>query len=112
RLPGPRDPRDRDELAQREGDVDVLQVVLTRALDDQRIPRGLPAHLGNGDLALAAEVLPGDRVLRLEQSLDRTVVDDRAAVLPRSGPDVDDVIGHPDRLLVVLDDEDGVAQVA
>jgi hypothetical protein len=34
-----------------------------------------------------------------------------AAVLPRAGPDVDDVVGHRDRVLVVLDDDDGVAEV-
>ena len=38
--------------------------------------------------------------------------DDLAAVLPRPGPDVDDPVGRADRLLVVLDDQDGVAQVA
>ena len=38
--------------------------------------------------------------------------DDLAAVLPRARADVDDVVGDPDRLLVVLDDEHGVAEVA
>ena len=38
--------------------------------------------------------------------------DDLAAVLARPGADVEDPVGGPDRLLVVLDDEDGVAQVA
>ena len=36
---------------------------------------------------------------------------DLAAVLARAGPDVDDVVGDPDRLLVVLDDEHRVAEV-
>ena len=31
---------------------------------------------------------------------------------PAPGPDVDDPVGRPDRLLVVLDDEHGVAEVA
>ena len=39
-------------------------------------------------------------------------VHDVAAVLPRARTDVDDVVGGADRLLVVLDDDDGVAQVA
>ena len=33
-------------------------------------------------------------------------------MLAGAGPDVDDVVGDPDRLLVVLDDDDGVAEVA
>ena len=47
-----------------------------------------------------------------KQARDLAAVDDRAAVLPRPGPDVDHVVGGPDGLLVVLDDDDGVAQVA
>ena len=38
--------------------------------------------------------------------------DDLAAVLARARPDVDDVVGDADRLLVVLDDDHGVAEVA
>ena len=47
-----------------------------------------------------------------QQALDRAGVDDVAAVLPGAGPDVDDVVGDLDGLLVVLDDEHRVAQVA
>ena len=50
--------------------------------------------------------------LRLQQVLERARHDDLAAVLARAGPDVDDVVGDPDRLLVVLDDDHGVAEVA
>ena len=38
--------------------------------------------------------------------------DDLAAVLARARTDVDDVVGDADRLLVVLDDDHGVAEVA
>ena len=38
--------------------------------------------------------------------------DDVAAVLAGAGPEVDEVVGDEHRLLVVLDDEDGVAEVA
>ena len=44
--------------------------------------------------------------------VERAGDDDLAAVLPRARPDVDDVVGDPDRLLVVLDHEDGVPEVA
>ena len=33
-------------------------------------------------------------------------------MLARARPDVDDPVGRPDRLLVVLDDEDRVAEIA
>ncbi len=38
-------------------------------------------------------------------------MDDLAAVLAGAGPDVDHVVGGPDGLLVVLDDDQGVAEV-
>ena len=48
----------------------------------------------------------------LSRSLTGARHDDLAAVLARARPDVDDVVGDPDRLLVVLDDDDRVAEVA
>ena len=68
-------------------------------------------HLGNRHHPLCAEEGPGDRAGFREHILDRPVGDDLAAVLPCPGPDVDDPVGRPDRLFVVLDDEDRVAEV-
>ena len=48
----------------------------------------------------------------LEEPLDGSGVDDLPAVLPRPGADVDRPVGGADRVLVVLDDDQGVAQVA
>ena len=39
-------------------------------------------------------------------------MDDLSAVLPRPRPDVDHMVGDADRLLVVLHDDDGVAEFA
>ena len=36
----------------------------------------------------------------------------RAAVRAGSGPEVHDIVGLPDRILVVLDDDDGIAEIA
>jgi hypothetical protein len=44
--------------------------------------------------------------------LTRAACDDLAAVLAGARADVDDVVGGADRLLVVLDDDHGVAEVA
>jgi hypothetical protein len=51
------------------------------------------------------------RVRRFSPSTEPGV-DDLAAVLTRTGTDVDDVVGGVDRRLVVLDDDQGVAEVA
>ena len=93
-------------------DVDVLEVVLARAAHGDPVLAGLAPHLGDRDAPLAGEVLPGDRVLLLEQVLQRARDDDLAAVLAGARTDVDDVVGDADRLLVVLDDDHRVAEVA
>ena len=76
------------------------------------LPLPFRRSFGIGTVALAAEVGAGDRARLGEDRLERPVGDDLAAVLPRPGPDVDDPVGRPDRLLVVLDDEHRVAEVA
>ena len=48
----------------------------------------------------------------VEQVLDRAGVHDLAAVLARAGADVDDPVGGGDGVLVVLDDDERVAEVA
>jgi len=105
-------PGDRDEAPERELDVDALEVVLTRvAHREPRVTRG-SAPLRDRDLLRARQEAPGDRLLRLEDVLERPRDDDRSAVLARARTDVDDVVGHPDGLLVVLDDDHRVAEVA
>ena len=82
-----------------------------RAADRQQ-PAVARAPAGRDrDDALPAQERPGDRARLGEDGLERAVGDDLAAVLAGPGPDVDDPVGGPDRLLVVLDDEDGVAEV-
>ena len=45
-------------------------------------------------------------------SCRRALEDHVAAVLAGARPEIDHVVGHADRLLVVLDDDDGVAEIA
>ena len=47
-----------------------------------------------------------------DEAVDRALVDDRPAVRPGARAHVDDVVGDPDHLRVVLDDEHRVALVA
>ena len=74
------------------------------------LPRRRLAGIGHGSLAAEEGARDGARLR--EDGLERPVRDDLAAVLPRPGPDVDHPVGRPDRLLVVLHDEDRVAEVA
>ncbi len=73
---------------------------------------GLVALLRHVDLPLAAEVLAGDRARRLEDVRVAALRHDFAAVHAGARADVDDVVGEADRVLVVFDHDDGVAEVA
>ena len=107
------DAGDRDEAAERDVDVDVAQVVLAGALDREPLERRAARRCcGTGIDLLAGQVLAGDRLLDLGDALHRAAVDDLAAVLAGARADVDDPVGFADGLLVVLDDEHGVAEVA
>ena len=112
-LPRPGHAGDGDEEAERDLDVHVAQVVLARVDDADRLLRiGAPPLGGHLDLHLAAEVLAGDRLRVACDLVDRALGDDLAAVLAGAGAHVDDVVGGAHRLLVVLDDDDRVAEVA
>ena len=100
-----------DERPERELHVHVAQVVLAGAADGQVLAVAAPAPLRDRHGSLAAQEGAGDRPRLREDRLQRAVGDDLAAVLARPGPDVDDPVRRPDRLLVVLHDEHGVAQV-
>ena len=112
RLARARHPGDRDEVAEREVDGDVLEVVLAGAGHGELAPVVTAPHVGHRDLATAGQVHAGERVGVLEQALDRAGVHDVAAVLAGAGADVDDPVGRGDGVLVVLDDDERVAEVA
>ena len=91
----------------------VAQVVLAGAVHDQLAARrraagGSPA---SGCCRRPDRYAPVDRLLVRQQALDRSAVHDLAAVLAGARTDVDDPVGGPDGVLVVLDHDQRVAQV-
>ena len=92
--------------------VDRLEVVLARAADDERLAVARAALRRRRDRALAREELARRRRLALEHVVDRALHDDASAVHAGARPHLDDVIGGANRVLVVLDDDHGVADVA
>ena len=91
--------------------VDVAQVVLAGAEDLDRAAGRAPARRRR-DRALAGEVLAGERLLDAFDLRGGALRDDVAAVLAGARADVDEVVGGAHRLLVVLDHDHGVAEVA
>src|SRR6185503_482717 len=104
---------DGDQHAQRNLDVDVLQVVGARPLDLDRAARRRAPLLRRLDRELPFEVGRGQRPVAVLDQLRRLSLEDQpAAVLAGAGAEVDHVVGGPNRLFVVLDDDDGVAEIA
>ncbi len=112
RLAGAAHAGDDHERAERNGDVDALEVVLARALDRQALTAARAPPLGDGDAPLSAQKLAGDRARLPEDCFERAAGDQLAAVLAGAWPDVDDPVGGADGVLVVLDDQHRVAEVA
>ena len=87
--------------------------MLARTLDAEcaaHIARA--AQCRNFDPRAPREILRGDRRRVGEHLGDGSLGDHLTAVLSRAGPEIDQVVGGTDRLLVVLDDDHRVAQVA
>ena len=74
------------------------------------LPLPLRRVLCERDLAAAGEIVGGDAGLAGEQLLERALAHDLAAVDSGAGTHVDDMVGVADRVLVMLDDEHGVAE--
>ncbi len=92
---------------------DVLQVVAGRADDgDLAMFLNRAALDRDRDFACAGEVLPGQAVSRRLDLGRRALGDDLAAVNAGTGADVDDMVGGEHRVLVMLDNDHRIAEVA
>ena len=118
RLARAADAGDRGQHAERNLDVDVLQVVLARAADDElalQLPAAAPRGVGidRAPVRYAPVSDPASVCDGCVHQLRRRALEDHvAAVLAGAGAEIDHVVGGADRLLVVLDDDHGVAEIA
>ncbi len=113
RLARPGHAGDRHQATQREGHVDLAQVVLARA-HHRQLPLAVahPPLRGQRNLLSPRQVIPGQRLLVLQQLLVGAAVHDLAAVLARAGPDVDHPVRAAHGVLVMLDDDQRIAQIS
>ena len=102
---------DAGEGPQGEGHVDVGQVVFGRSPDHQLVAVAGAAGLGDGDGPGTGEVLTGEGVWLGHHVLHGAGGDDFPPVDPCLGADVDEVVGCPHGVLVVLHHDEGVAQI-
>ena len=111
-LARPRDTGHAGEHTEGEVHVDLAQVVLASLDDRDRLAVARPPALRRRDRFLPGEVRPGERSLGPRDLFGRPCGHDLSAQLPRSRAEIDDPIRAVDRLFVVFDDDDRVAQVA
>ena len=109
-LPGPRHARYAGKDPERELDVHALEVVL-RGAEEAYGPGRLAPLLGGLYPAASGEEVARDGALLRFNIFDGADGDDLASVDPRPWPHVHHVVGGPDRLLVVLDDDERVPEV-
>ena len=105
---------DRCQHAERKPHVDRLQVVRAGATDREIALQGRPPGLRRRDRARPGQIRAGQRRpagIRHQRG-GRPLKDHLTAVLAGARAEVDHVIGGSNRLLVVFDNDDGVAQVA
>ncbi len=76
------------------------------------LPFGCAARVAIRDLLLPGDVLPGQRARRGCDLRGRSAGHHFAAVTAGARAEIDDVIGAANRVLVMLDHQHGVAQVA
>src|SRR5712692_6321988 len=111
-FPGTGDARDNDEHAKRQIDVDFFEIVRAGAKDLNDFAVGAAAFFGDGDFRGAAKILAGERFGSGFDLLRLAVGDEVAAGIARAGAEIDDEIGATDGFFIMLDDEDGVAEIA
>jgi hypothetical protein len=106
------DAGDGHQHSQRNFHIEAVEVVGRGAAQDQAFPARRTAARGHGDGELAGEIAAGEGVgigLDLGQyALGQQL----AALFARAGAKVEQVVGGAENVGVVLDDDDGVAQVA
>src|SRR5687767_7776333 len=102
----------RHEEPERNLDVEVLQVVRRCALDANRLTRARrPPLLRDGDLHLSGQITRRDRFGVSFHLGDRSGGNHPTSVPTCSRPEIDEIIGLAHRLLVMLHDDDGIAEI-
>ena len=111
-LAAPRDARHGNEFAEREGDVKLAEIVLTRPLHRDRLATPLATRLRHRHRAVAAKVGASNGILRCKELLERAVRDHVTAEFACARPDINDPVGGTNRLFVMLNHQHRIAEVA
>ena len=89
----------------------MLQIVACAPSEDKALTRALTTFLGDGNLLLAIQILSRQRI-GFEHILSRALEHYFATFTTCLRTNIDDIVSIEHHLLIVLYDDDGVAQVA
>ena len=74
--------------------------------------RGLARCFGNGDARAAGKVICSQRILRAQEFFELSLRNEFSATRTRARAKIENVISRPNRFLIVLDHNDGIAEIA
>ncbi|GIW04789.1 MAG: hypothetical protein KatS3mg059_1409 [Thermomicrobiales bacterium] len=105
-FPDPETPVTADEGAQRELTVILRKLFSLAPLSTRNFPLPFLRRARNSDLPLATEELASDRFRDASKIWNAACCHHSAAVLTGAWADVDDPVGSPHHLFVMLDDDE------
>ena len=97
--------------AQRDLHIHVLEIMLCRAADHKRMAVSGAAVCRHGNFLFPGQILPGDGALTARDLLRCAGADHFPTVHTRTGADVDEIVRRAHGVLIVLDDDERVAEV-
>jgi hypothetical protein len=99
--------------AERKLDGDILQIILARADNSQSLVLFRSAtFLWNWNFLFARQILPGDRIVILRNLFRSTGGNQSTAIFTSTRSNVNDVIRLAHRILIMLNDQNGILQIA
>ena len=112
RFAAARHARNGDKGAKRQIECHIFQVVAGGTVQDQMLAAAVSSLGGDIDAAVAGQVMAGQAVFMLHHFRRSALGDNLAAMDARTGAHVDKVVGGADGIFVMLDDDDGIADIA
>ena len=113
RFAGTGHPGHAGEKAGGDFEFDLFEIVAARTFDLQHLLFVEPmACSGDLDRFAPRQIMTGDRPVDRAQVIDAPLGDDFTAVHAGAGTDIDDVVGAADGVLVMLDDDHRIAEIA
>ncbi len=112
RLARPGNAGDDGQGPEGDGNVDILQIVFGCADDLDGRTVAFSPFFRDGNIFRPLQILAGQGLGAGHDVFGRPLGDDGAAVFPRFRADIDDVVGSPHGVVIVFDDDEGIAQIA